>query len=228
MAAGEKGVRGRRRERDVTDQGTTTTVETPTVKRRKMMEEEVESRIVLSPQATNRGGIIATRNSAGVVIVRRRGEEQCQIPLSSDLDSYCSGNIHNNRSEEKSKRRIEFVDFQENYNGGGGDDEIETSWIYDNFNKRKNPYSEQEESVNYMDSKAMENRSSEDTVVESRRRLKKSGETTTVKEGEIEDFFQTAEKDLRNKMLECSRKYNFDFEKDEPLGGRYEWVKLNP
>lgn len=67
---------------------------------------------------------------------------------------------------------------------------------------RNNLYSEQEESVNYMDSKAMENRSSEDTVVESCRRR----ETTTVKEGEIEDFFQMAEKDLRNKLMECSRK----------------------
>lgn len=28
----------------------------------------------------------------------------------------------------------------------------------------------------------------------------------TVKEAELEDFFQTAEKDLRNKMLECSMK----------------------
>lgn len=51
----------------------------------------------------------------------------------------------------------------------------------------------------------MEIQESED--VESRRRLrvqKKSCET--VKEAELEDFFHTAEKDLRNKMLECSMK----------------------
>ena len=96
--------------------------------------------------------------------------------------------------------------------------------------------------------------------VECRRRLKMIKSPETVKEAELEDFFQAAEKDLRNnKMLECSWKqdflfyspsiftyklnnkdlinyiailtiyrYNFDFEKDEPLGGRYEWVKLNP
>ncbi|KFK35709.1 hypothetical protein AALP_AA4G026700 [Arabis alpina] len=182
MAAGEVNVRGRRRERDVTDQAMRSAVlETPTVKRKKI-EEEVESRIVLSP--------CATRNFAGVVIVRRRDslvEEQSQN------DSCCSGNT---RSEEKSKRRIEFVDFEEN----NASDQRETS---SNLNKRN----DQEESVKYI---AMEKQSSQ------------------VKEAEIEDFFQTAEKDVRNQMLECSRKYNFDFEKDEPLGGRYEWVKLNP
>lgn len=120
MAAGEVGVRGRRRERGDAAEGN----ETTPVKRRKLEEEvDVESRIVLSPcvQATNRGGIVA-RNSAGasetsVVIVRRRDspvEEQCQIPSSDyDLDrasvSCCSSS---SRSEEKSKRRIEFVDVE--------------------------------------------------------------------------------------------------------------------
>ncbi|CAA7019414.1 unnamed protein product [Microthlaspi erraticum] len=223
MAAG-------RRERDATE-GNETTTTTP-VKRRKLEEEvDVESRIVLSPcvQATNRGGIVA-RNSSGasetsVVIVRRRDspvEEQCQIPSSEyDLDRASVSCCSSNRSEEKSKRRIEFVDVEE---GNGADDQTGTSWIYDNFNTRRDPYSEeQEESVNM----EMEIQGSED-VVESRRRLKmkkKSGET--VKEDELEDFFQEAERDLRSKMLECSMKYNFDFEKDEPLSGRFEWEKLN-
>lgn len=59
-------------------------------------------------------------------------------------------------------------------------------------------------------------------------RVNKQKRCETVKEAEIEDFFQAAEKDVRNNMLECSSKYSFDFEKDEPLDGRYEWVKLNP
>ncbi|KAF2617355.1 hypothetical protein F2Q68_00041308 [Brassica cretica] len=59
-------------------------------------------------------------------------------------------------------------------------------------------------------------------------RVNKQKGCETVKEAEIEDFFQAAEKDVRNNMLECSSKYSFDFEKDEPLDGRYEWVKLNP
>jgi hypothetical protein len=227
MAAEEVGVRGRRRERDAAEGNETTTP----VKRRKLEEEvDVESRIVLSPcvQATNRGGIVA-RNSAGasetsVVIVRRRDspvEEQCQIPSSEyDLDRASVSCCSSNRSEEKSKRRIEFVDVEE-YNGA---DQTGTSWIYDNFNSRRDPYSEeQEESVNM----EMEVEATED-VVESRRRLKmqKKSRGETVKEDELEDFFQEAEKDLRNKMLECSMKYNFDFEKDEPLSGRFEWEKI--
>ncbi|CAD5325423.1 unnamed protein product [Arabidopsis thaliana] len=203
----------RRRERDVVEENGVTTT---TVKRRKMEEEVdlVESRIILSPcvQATNRGGIVA-RNSAGasetsVVIVRRRDsppvEEQCQIEEEDSSVSCCS------TSEEKSKRRIEFVDLEEN---NGDDRETETSWIYDDLNKS-------EESMN-MDSSSV---AVED--VESRRRLRKSLHET-VKEAELEDFFQVAEKDLRNKLLECSMKYNFDFEKDEPLGGgRYEYLSL--
>ncbi|CAN6897005.1 hypothetical protein Bca4012_094856 [Brassica carinata] len=104
-------------------------------------------------------------------------------------------------SEEKSKRRIDGAEF----------DQTETSWIYyNNFDNRRVP--EEEESVNEVESC----------------RVKKQKRCETVKEAEIEDFFQAAEKDVRNNMLECSSKYSFDFEKDEPLDGRYEWVKLNP
>ena len=43
--------------------------------------------------------------------------------------------------------------------------------------------------------------------VECRRRLKMKKSPETVKEAELEDFFQAAVKDLRNnKMLECSWK----------------------
>ncbi|ESQ45470.1 hypothetical protein EUTSA_v10010715mg [Eutrema salsugineum] len=188
--------RGRRRERDTAEGNESTT--TPTVKRRKLEEVDVESRIIFS----NRGGIVA-RNSAGasetsVVIVRRRDspvEEQCRhVPSSEyDLDRALVSCCSSNRSEEKSKRRIEFVDFEED-NGG---DRRGTSWIYD----RRDRDSEQE-SVNMNSSEAMEIQE-----VESRRRLRKQEKSReTVKEAELEDFFQAAEKDLRNKMLECSRK----------------------
>ncbi|KAL1219085.1 Cyclin-dependent kinase inhibitor 1 [Cardamine amara subsp. amara] len=42
-------------------------------------------------------------------------------------------------------------------------------------------------------------------------------------EVEIEEFFVEAEKKLNEKF---KKKYNFDFEKEKPLEGRYEWVKL--
>ncbi|XP_010472339.1 PREDICTED: cyclin-dependent kinase inhibitor 1-like [Camelina sativa] len=50
----------------------------------------------------------------------------------------------------------------------------------------------------------------------------KTAEMPTV--SEIEDFFAEAEKQHLSKKFE--KKYNFDFEKEKPLEGRYEWVKL--
>ncbi|RID72432.1 hypothetical protein BRARA_C04323 [Brassica rapa] len=212
MAGGNVSVRGRRRELDVSEEN-----EANTTPKRRKLEVDVESRIVFSPcvQSTSRGGTVA-RNSAGasetsVVIVRRREspvDEQCQIPSSV---SCCSSN----GSEEKTKRRIEFIDLEEDDDGDL--DQTVTSWMYDNFNNTRRD-------MQHEDSTAMEVQE-----VECRRRLKMKKSRETVKEAELEDFFQAAEKDVRNsKMLECSWKYNFDFEKDEPLGGRYEWVKLNP
>ncbi|KAL2962868.1 hypothetical protein AAZX31_17G168200 [Glycine max] len=42
-------------------------------------------------------------------------------------------------------------------------------------------------------------------------------------ESELEDFFAAAEKDIQKRFTD---KYNYDFVKDMPLEGRYEWVKL--
>ncbi|KAI4383399.1 hypothetical protein MLD38_009241 [Melastoma candidum] len=45
----------------------------------------------------------------------------------------------------------------------------------------------------------------------------------TPSQAEIEDFFSAVEK---KSALKFKEKYNFDFEKEEPLGGRYEWTPL--
>ncbi|CDP02486.1 unnamed protein product [Coffea canephora] len=42
---------------------------------------------------------------------------------------------------------------------------------------------------------------------------------------ELEEFFSAAEKNLQQKF---AQKYNFDIVKEEPLQGRYEWVRVNP
>ncbi|KAE8686018.1 Cyclin-dependent kinase inhibitor 6 [Hibiscus syriacus] len=44
-------------------------------------------------------------------------------------------------------------------------------------------------------------------------------------EAELEEFFAPAEKKLQKQFAE---KYNYDIVKDEPLGGRYEWIRLKP
>ncbi|XP_031109722.1 cyclin-dependent kinase inhibitor 2-like [Ipomoea triloba] len=41
---------------------------------------------------------------------------------------------------------------------------------------------------------------------------------------EVEEFFAAAEEQKR--LQEFSDKYNFDFENEKPMEGRYEWVKL--
>ncbi|KAJ8546148.1 hypothetical protein K7X08_018731 [Anisodus acutangulus] len=41
-------------------------------------------------------------------------------------------------------------------------------------------------------------------------------------EADLDEFFAAAEKDLHKRFAE---KYNFDFAKEEPLEGRYEWVR---
>ncbi|KAM1048101.1 hypothetical protein ACFX2I_027300 [Malus domestica] len=42
---------------------------------------------------------------------------------------------------------------------------------------------------------------------------------------ELEEFFAATEKESQQKFIE---KYNYDVVKDEPLEGRYEWIRLKP
>ncbi|XP_044469426.1 cyclin-dependent kinase inhibitor 1-like [Mangifera indica] len=44
-------------------------------------------------------------------------------------------------------------------------------------------------------------------------------------ESEIDEFFAEAEKKL---LKQYSEKYNFEFVKEKPMEGRYEWVRLKP
>lgn len=44
-------------------------------------------------------------------------------------------------------------------------------------------------------------------------------------DAQLEEFFDVAEKNLQKQFTD---KYNYDIAKDEPLDGRYEWVRLNP
>ncbi|CAI9774424.1 unnamed protein product [Fraxinus pennsylvanica] len=49
--------------------------------------------------------------------------------------------------------------------------------------------------------------------------------TDVLSESEIDEFFDCIEQLQHRSSIE---KYNFDFVKELPLPGRYEWVKLNP
>ncbi|XP_009375693.1 cyclin-dependent kinase inhibitor 6 isoform X2 [Pyrus x bretschneideri] len=63
---------------------------------------------------------------------------------------------------------------------------------------------------------------------ESTARLKEESQRRSpavVNASELEEFFAAVEKESQQKFNE---KYNFDVSKDEPLEGRYEWVRLKP
>lgn len=53
----------------------------------------------------------------------------------------------------------------------------------------------------------------------------KTNEKFMPSEAELKEFFAAAEKNLRKRFTD---KYNYDISKDEPLSGRYEWVRLKP
>ncbi|XP_008241505.1 PREDICTED: cyclin-dependent kinase inhibitor 7-like [Prunus mume] len=44
-------------------------------------------------------------------------------------------------------------------------------------------------------------------------------------DSELEEFFAAAEKNIQKQFME---RYNYDIAKDEPVEGRYEWVRLKP
>ncbi|XP_010417095.1 PREDICTED: cyclin-dependent kinase inhibitor 1 [Camelina sativa] len=131
------------------------------------------------------------------------------------LSSCCGSNEYNNKN----------IDLEEEDKDG----DTETS-TYRRGTKRKLFESLREDDRET--SKSMENYSSEfepmvkeslDSCCSGRvaKEKEKTAEMPTV--SEIEDFFAEAEKHLSKKF---EKKYNFDFEKEKPLEGRYEWVKL--
>ncbi|CAN4079647.1 unnamed protein product [Withania somnifera] len=54
------------------------------------------------------------------------------------------------------------------------------------------------------------------------RKSRRSTEAKMPSEADLDEFFDAAEKDLHKQFAE---KYNFDFAKEEPLEGRYKWVR---
>ncbi|GMJ08734.1 KIP-RELATED PROTEIN 7 [Hibiscus trionum] len=56
-------------------------------------------------------------------------------------------------------------------------------------------------------------------------RRKPSTAVTMPTEAELEEFFAAAEEKLRNQFAE---KYKYDIVKDQPLEGRFKWIRLKP
>ncbi|KAE8695087.1 Cyclin-dependent kinase inhibitor 6 [Hibiscus syriacus] len=149
---------------------------------------------------------ISMTSRSGRILVdqRRLNESQCLSPnLDPDDDmSCCPSSIGSSE-----KRNIQLPDLE------GESIEVEAS-AHLNFRERREttPSSEQED----LDS------TSRTSEANSRRRSTVEKMPTEV---ELEEFFAAAEKQVKKQFAE---KYNYDIVKDEPLEGRYQWVRLNP
>ncbi|XP_039054145.1 cyclin-dependent kinase inhibitor 7-like isoform X2 [Hibiscus syriacus] len=135
---------------------------------------------------------------------RRLDESQCLSPnLDPDDDmSCCSSSIGSSE-----KKIIQLPDLE------GESIEVEAS-THLNFRERREttPSSEPED----LDS------TSRPSEANSRRRSTVEKMPT---EAELEEFFAAAEKKVKKQF---AKKYNYDIVKDEPLEGRYQWVRLKP
>ncbi|XP_021274237.1 cyclin-dependent kinase inhibitor 1-like [Herrania umbratica] len=150
------------------------------------------------------------------ILVDHRRKENRRSSHNSDHDddvSCCSSNIGSSE-----KRIIELPDLEDE------SIEVETSPYFSsressmNSSRRETtPSSELRAEPEDQDSM------SKPSEVNSHRRS--TVENINPIQAEIEEFFASAEKDLQKHFTE---KYNFDFVKEEPLEGRYEWVRLKP
>ncbi|GMI94088.1 hypothetical protein HRI_003078000 [Hibiscus trionum] len=163
-------------------------------------EEEAEFKVITSSTAS----CIQLRGQR-IVVDHHRGDRNLCLSPNSDHDHDVSSSSSNTGSCEK--RNIELPDLE--------DDSIEGE-TSTHFNSRERvettPSSELRSEPEDMDSRS---RPSE-------------WRSTVVKmptEAELEEFFAAAEEKLQNHFAE---KYNYDIFKDQPLEGRYEWIRLKP
>ncbi|KAL4386828.1 hypothetical protein GQ457_09G010520 [Hibiscus cannabinus] len=163
-------------------------------------EEEAGFKVTLSTASC-----IQLRGQRILVDHTRGDRNQCLSPNSDhDHDVSCSSN----NIGSCGKRNIELPDLEDE----SIEDETST-----HFSSRESRIETTSSSELRADPDGMDSRSRP-----SERR------STVVKmptEAELEEFFASAEKKLQNHFAE---KYNYDIFKDEPLEGRYEWIRLKP
>lgn len=210
MEVAPVGAKPRTRARGLAVEATTTS--TPTVKKRKFEDGELR---ISSSYIQPRSRTIAVENSVSSPDIKLgnppAAEDQCLSP-SADHDGsvsvYCSSS---NGSSDKVDNTIKFVDLEDD------SVEVETSTYYSCRERRETtPSSELREESDAMDSATKPS----DTESQSR-----STETKMPTEEELEEFFKFEQE---KQLQKFTQKYNFDFAKDEPLEGRYEWVRLKP
>ncbi|XP_031254417.1 cyclin-dependent kinase inhibitor 7-like isoform X2 [Pistacia vera] len=139
-------------------------------------------------------------------------ESQCSSP-NLDHDHVSSSCCSSNGSSEEVNERTNFADLEDE------SVEVETSAYYSCRERRETtPSSEVEAAL----SEDLDSTAKPSSEANSHRR---STVEKMPAESEIDEFFAEAEKKL---LKQYSEKYNFDFVKETPTEGRYEWVRLKP
>ncbi|XWS41928.1 hypothetical protein CRYUN_Cryun17cG0124400 [Craigia yunnanensis] len=175
-------------------------------KKRRRLNDEEETEYKVTSSTTP---YIQLRSRRILVDHHRRNENRFLSPNSNHDDDVlcCSSNIGSSE-----KRIIESPDLEVE------SIEVETSTHFSSRESRREttPSSELQAEPEDLDS------TSSPSEANSRPRSTVEKMPT---EAELEKFFAAAEKKLQKQFAE---KYNYDIVKDEPLEGRYEWVRLKP
>ncbi|KAK8606841.1 hypothetical protein V6N13_052597 [Hibiscus sabdariffa] len=176
-------------------------------KRRRLNDDEEAEFNKVTSSTTSTTSYIQLRSRRILVDHHRRDGNRC-LSANSDYDdevSCCSSNIGSSN-----KRIIELPDLKDE------SIEVETSTHFScsESMRESTPLSNLRAEPEDLDSTSSE--------TNSRRRSTVDKMPT---EAELEEFFAPAEKKLQKQFAE---KYNYDVVKDEPLEGRYEWLRLKP
>ncbi|EEF38755.1 cyclin-dependent kinase inhibitor 7 [Ricinus communis] len=151
------------------------------------------------------------RTASGVV------HDRCSSPSLDDSDHACASCCSSNGSSQDDHGNIKFADLQDERSA-----EVETSVYYSCRERRESTPSSEvgEELSDELDSTARP------SAMEANSRRKPSLTVEKMPtETELDEFFAEAERNIQKRFAD---KYNYDVVKDEPLKGRYEWVRLKP
>lgn len=129
----------------------------------------------------------------------------CKLAVSSTFDDALATCFADNESSNVTKGSSKYVDLDE--------DSVEIATSNSEFRQSRETILSSEIKVELESTPRPQH-------AKSRRRL--STEPKMPSEVDLDEFFAAAEKDLHKRFAE---KYNFDFAKEEPLEGRYEWVR---
>lgn len=163
------------------------------------------------PRVRNHSGVsfaTASLESPAGELSSQGNTVSCKPAVSSTFDDALATCFTDNESSNVTKGSSKYVDLDE--------DSVEIATSNSEFRQSRETILSSEIKVELDKLKS----TPRPQHTKSRRRL--STEPKMSSEADLDEFFAAAEKDLHKRFAE---KYNFDFAKEEPLEGRYEWVR---